>query len=278
MINLNRIIKMGYGQLDLRKKTIIMGILNVTPDSFSDGGKYDQIDQAIEQAKKMVANGADIIDIGGESTRPGYTPVSMAEEIERIAPVIKAIKQALNVPISIDTFKAETAKAAVEAGADIINDIWGAKYDPKIAEVAATYDVPIVLMHNRKQPQYNDLIDDMKTDLQESIAIVKGYGVKDEQIILDPGIGFAKSMEENMEALRHLDSFKAIGYPLLLGVSRKRVVGHVLDLPIAERDEGTGAITSYGITKGVDIVRVHNVRLNARIAKMTDALVGKGDN
>ena len=269
---------MGYGQLDLRKKTIIMGILNVTPDSFSDGGKYDQIDQAIEQAKKMVANGADIIDIGGESTRPGYTPVSMAEEIERIAPVIKAIKQALNVPISIDTFKAETAKAAVEAGADIINDIWGAKYDPKIAEVAATYDVPIVLMHNRKQPQYNDLIDDMKTDLQESIAIVKGYGVKDEQIILDPGIGFAKSMEENMEALRHLDSFKAIGYPLLLGVSRKRVVGHVLDLPIAERDEGTGAITSYGITKGVDIVRVHNVRLNARIAKMTDALVGKGDN
>ena len=278
MINLNRIIKMGYGQLDLRKKTIIMGILNVTPDSFSDGGKYDQIDQAIEQAKKMVANGADIIDIGGESTRPGYTPVSMAEEIERIVPVIKAIKQALNVPISIDTFKAETAKAAVEAGADIINDIWGAKYDPKIAEVAATYDVPIVLMHNRKQPQYNDLIDDMKTDLQESIAIVKGYGVKDEQIILDPGIGFAKSMEENIEALRHLDSFKAIGYPLLLGVSRKRVVGHVLDLPIAERDEGTGAITSYGITKGVDIVRVHNVRLNARIAKMTDALVGKGDN
>ena len=278
MINLNRIIKMGYGQLDLRKKTIIMGILNVTPDSFSDGGKYDQIDQAVEQAKKMVANGADIIDIGGESTRPGYTPVSMAEEIERIVPVIKAIKQALNVPISIDTFKAETAKAAVEAGADIINDIWGAKYDPKIAEVAATYDVPIVLMHNRKQPQYNDLIDDMKTDLQESIAIVKGYGVKDEQIILDPGIGFAKSMEENIEALRHLDSFKAIGYPLLLGVSRKRVVGHVLDLPIAERDEGTGAITSYGITKGVDIVRVHNVRLNARIAKMTDALVGKGDN
>ena len=275
---MNWVIKTKYGQLDLRKKTLIMGILNVTPDSFSDGGKYDQIDQAVEQAKKMVANGADIIDIGGESTRPGYTPVSMAEEIERIVPVIKAIKQALNVPISIDTFKAETAKAAVEAGADIINDIWGAKYDPKIAEVAATYDVPIVLMHNRKQPQYNDLIDDMKTDLQESIAIVKGYGVKDEQIILDPGIGFAKSMEENIEALRHLDSFKAIGYPLLLGVSRKRVVGHVLDLPIAERDEGTGAITSYGITKGVDIVRVHNVRLNARIAKMTDALVGKGDN
>lgn len=278
MIHLNRVIKTKYGQLDLRKKTMIMGILNVTPDSFSDGGKYAQIDQAVEQAKKMVANGADMIDVGGESTRPGYTPVSIAEEIERIVPVIKAIRQALHVPISIDTFKAETAKAAIEAGADIINDIWGAKYDPKIAEVAATYDVPIILMHNRKQPQYNHLIDDMKTDLAESIAIVKDYGVKDDQIILDPGIGFAKSMEENIEALRHLDSFKAIGYPLLLGVSRKRVIGHVLDLPIEERDEGTGAMTSYGITKGVDIVRVHNVTMNVRIAKMTDALVGKGDN
>lgn len=271
-------IKTKRGKLDLKKKTVIMGILNVTPDSFSDGGQYDQVEYAVAQAKKMVANGADIIDIGGESTRPGYTPVTIADEIDRVVPVIKAIRHSLSVPISIDTFKSETAKAAIEAGADMINDIWGAKFDPKIAEIAATYDVPIILMHNRKQANYNHLIKDMKSDLQESIDIAKAYGVKDDMIILDPGIGFAKSMDENIEVIRQLTSFKAMGYPLLLGASRKRVIGHVLDLPIEERDEGTGALTGYGITKGVDIVRVHNVELNARIAKMTDVLVGKGVN
>ncbi|HHU20183.1 MAG TPA: dihydropteroate synthase [Bacilli bacterium] len=274
-------IKTKQGKLDLKKKTAIMGILNITPDSFSDGGQYNQVEYAVAQAEKMVADGADIIDIGGESTssyRPGYSPVTIADEIDRVVPVIKAIRQSLSVPISIDTFKSETAKAAIEAGADMINDIWGAKFDPKIAEIAATYDVPIILMHNRKQANYSHLIEDMKNDLQESIKIAKASGVKDDKIILDPGIGFAKTMDENIEAIRQLASFKAMGYPLLLGVSRKRVIGHVLDLPIEERDEGTGALTGYGITKGVDVVRVHNVKLNARIAKMTDALVGKGVN
>ncbi|BAM46219.1 dihydropteroate synthase [Amphibacillus xylanus NBRC 15112] len=274
---MNQSIVTKNGLLNFKDKTMIMGILNVTPDSFSDGGKYNHVNRAVEQAKKMVADGADIIDIGGESTRPGYTPVSIADEINRVVPAIEAINRTLSTPISIDTFKAETAKAAIEAGASIINDIWGAKYDPDIAKVAAEYNVPIILMHNREEAIYNDLIADMERDLRESIAIAKANGVKDNQIILDPGVGFAKSMDENLEVIRHLDRFKAMGYPLLLGVSRKRVIGHVLDLPIGERDEGTGAITGYGITKGADIVRVHNVLMNARIAKMTDALVGKGD-
>src|SRR5699024_1648072 len=177
---------------------------------------------------------------------------------------------------SVDTFKSETARAAIEAGADIINDIWGAKFDPKIAKVAADYQVPIILTHNRKKASYNHLITDKKNDLLYSIKIAKEKGVKDEQIILDPGIGFAKSMAENLEAIRQLDIFKKMGYPILLGVSRKRIIGHVLDLPIEERDEGTGATTAFGITKGADIVRVYNVALKASIARMTDAIVGKG--
>ncbi|MBU5595520.1 dihydropteroate synthase [Amphibacillus sp. MSJ-3] len=253
-----------------------MGILNVTPDSFSDGGQYNDLNKAVEQAKWMVDNGADIIDIGGESTRPGHTPVSVDEEIERVVPIIEKVREVVSVPISIDTYKAKTARFALEAGADIINDIWGAKFDPEIARVASDYQVPIVLMHNRKESVYKNFIEDMQTDLLESIKIAKDNGVKDEQIILDPGIGFAKSMEENIEAIRHLDVLKRMGYPVLLGVSRKRIIDYVLKLPIDERDEGTGATTAFGITKGVDIVRVHDVVMNARIAKMTDVLVGKG--
>ncbi|WP_440898076.1 dihydropteroate synthase [Amphibacillus sp. Q70] len=255
-----------------------MGILNVTPDSFSDGGQYNDLDKAVAQAKQMVANGADIIDIGGESTRPGHTPITAEEEIERVVPIIEKVRASVSVPISIDTFKAKTARFAIEAGADIINDIWGAKFDPEIAGVAADYQVPIILMHNRKVATYNHLIKDMQADLLESIEIAKQNGVKDEQIILDPGIGFAKNMEENLEAMRQLAIFKKMGYPILLGVSRKRVLGHVLNLPIEERDEGTGATTAFGITKGVDFVRVHDVAMNARIAKMTDVLIGKGVN
>src|SRR5690625_763971 len=201
-----------------------MGILNVTPDSFSDGGNYNDIDKAVKQAEKMVADGDDIIDIGGESTRPGYTPVTIEEEIERVAPIIEKIKATLPVPISIDTFKSETAEAAINAGADMINDIWGAKYDPRIAKVAAEYQVPIILTHNRKEAVYKTLIDDMKTDLFESISIAKEQGVKDEQIIIDPGIGFAKSMEENVDAIRQINLFNDMCFYVLIGTSRISII------------------------------------------------------
>ncbi len=266
----------GPYQLDFSKKTMIMGILNITPDSFSDGGSYVDLNAAIKHAREMVEDGADIIDVGGESTRPGHERISDEEEIARVVPVIKALVKEVNVPISIDTYKSEVAKQAIEAGAHIINDIWGAKADPKMAEVAATYHVPIILMHNRDNKNYSNLIDDMIIDLKESIEIVRKAGVKDENIILDPGVGFAKTFEDNIETIRQLDRFYELGYPVLLGTSRKTFIGNVFDLPPTERDEGTGATTCIGIQKGCDIVRVHNVKMNARLAKMMDVLVGKG--
>jgi dihydropteroate synthase len=272
----NFIIECGSYQLNLQHKTLIMGILNVTPDSFSDGGKFNAIDRAVEHAKKLVADGADIIDIGGESTRPGAEKVPLDEELRRVIPVIKAVSEAVDVPISVDTYKAEVAKQAIEAGAHIINDVWGAKADPKMAEVAAYYDVPIILMHNRDNRDYQNLISDMIADLSESISIVKRAGVKDEKIILDPGIGFAKTLEHNLEVMRHLEQFTRLGYPVLLGTSRKSFIGHVLDLPTDERVEGTGATVCLGIAKGVQIVRVHDVLPIARMAKMMDAMLGKG--
>ncbi|QSB50337.1 dihydropteroate synthase [Parageobacillus toebii] len=270
------VLRCGDYELDLRKKTMIMGIVNVTPDSFSDGGRFYDIDRAVEHAKRLVADGADIIDIGGESTRPGAEKVSLEEELRRVIPVVKAVAQEIDVPISIDTYKAEVAKQAIEAGAHIINDVWGAKADAKMAEVAAFYDVPIILMHNRHDLQYRDLISDMISDLMESVAIAKRAGVRDENIILDPGIGFAKILEHNLEVMRRLDEFAKLGYPLLLGTSRKRFIGHVLDLPVNERVEGTGATVCLGIVKGAHIVRVHDVLPIARMAKMMDAMLGKG--
>jgi dihydropteroate synthase len=270
------VLRCGDYELDLRKKTMIMGIVNVTPDSFSDGGRFYDIDRAVEHAKRLVADGADIIDIGGESTRPGAEKVSLEEELRRVIPVVKEVAQEIDVPISIDTYKAEVAKQAIEAGAHIINDVWGAKADAKMAEVAAFYDVPIILMHNRHDLQYRDLISDMISDLMESVAIAKRAGVRDENIILDPGIGFAKTLEHNLEIMRRLDEFAKLGYPLLLGTSRKRFIGHVLDLPVNERVEGTGATVCLGIVKGAHIVRVHDVLPIARMAKMMDAMLGKG--
>ncbi|RLL41663.1 dihydropteroate synthase [Oceanobacillus piezotolerans] len=263
--------------LDLNERTHIMGILNVTPDSFSDGGSYTTLDNAIIQAKRMVAEGADVIDIGGESTRPGHIPVSAEEEIQRVVPVIKALKEHIDIPISIDTFKADTAKAAVEAGADIINDIWGAKKDPGIASVAAELNVPIILMHNRESTDYHSLINDMKQDLEESIEIAIRAGVPKEHIILDPGVGFAKSAEENMMVMNRLEEFVNMGYPFLLATSRKRFIGSVLQIKEPkERDIGTGATTCLGIVKGAHMVRVHNVALHKQLAVMTDTMLGKG--
>jgi dihydropteroate synthase len=259
----------------LLERTYIMGILNVTPDSFSDGGKYTSLEKALSHAMNMEKDGADIIDIGGESTRPGHTPLSTEEEIERVVPVIQAVREKISIPISVDTYKAETARAALEAGADMINDIWGAKKDPEIANVAAEYDVPIILMHNRKEEEahYSNIIDDMKRDLEESIDIALTAGVRKENIILDPGLGFAKSMEEHLYVMNHLEEFHTLGYPILLATSRKRFIGHVLDLPPDERDIGTGATTCLGITKGIQMMRVHNVKLNVELARMMDAML-----
>nr|WP_053216911.1 dihydropteroate synthase [Virgibacillus senegalensis] len=259
---------------NLNEETLVMGILNVTPDSFSDGGKYNEVDAAVKQAIAMEKDGADIIDIGGESTRPGYTPVSTQDEIDRVVPIIRAVKEAVNIPISIDTYKAETAKHALEAGASILNDIWGAKRDPEMAKVAAAYEVPIILMHNRENMYYDDLMEDIKEDLKESIDIALEAGVKKENIILDPGIGFAKTAEDNLEVMRHLDALEELPFPMLLGTSRKSMIGKVLGVPAAERDAGTGATVCYGISKGAKIVRVHNVRMIKDMTKMMDAMMG----
>ncbi|PAF16265.1 dihydropteroate synthase [Terribacillus saccharophilus] len=265
----------GNKEYDLSKQTLVMGIINVTPDSFSDGGSYANVEAAVKQAQKLASEGADILDIGGESTRPGYEPVSADEEIARVVPAIQAIREVVDLPISIDTYKAKTAEAAIEAGASIINDIWGAKYDADMANVAARLAVPIILMHNREEVHYNDLLPDMIADLEESIQIAIDAGVKRQDIWLDPGIGFVKSFDENMAAMRELDKITAMGYPVLLGTSRKRFIGTVLDLPADQRDEGTAATTAFGISKGIHMVRVHEVKQTARIVKMMDALVRK---
>lgn len=266
----------GNYSLPIQNETIVMGILNVTPDSFSDGGKYNEIELAIQHAKKLIADGAKIIDVGGESTRPGAAKVDEGEELKRVVPIIKALAREIDVPISIDTYKSEVAKQAVEAGATIINDVWGAKKDPKIAEVAAAYNVPICLMHNRTNENYYSLMSDMVLDLVESINIAKRVGVKDEMIILDPGIGFAKTAEQNLEVLNKLEQIKALDYPVLLGTSRKRFIGEVLGTEVDERMEGTGATVCLGITKGCEIVRVHDVLQITRMSRMMDAMLKIG--
>ncbi|PJN90762.1 dihydropteroate synthase [Bacillus sp. mrc49] len=267
----------GSYELDYSKKTLIMGILNVTPDSFSDGGKYNRVDAALKHAERMVKDGADILDIGGESTRPNYERISDDQEIERVAPIIEAISRNIEIPISIDTYKSKVAKEAVKAGAHILNDIWGGKADSLMAKVAAEFGVPIILMHNRDNMDYGHFIRDVFEDLFESVMIVKQAGVKEENIILDPGIGFAKDLKFNLEMMRNLDKLVAIGYPVLLATSRKSMIGHVLDLPPGERREGTAATICHGIQQGCQMVRVHDVKEMARTAKMMDALLGKGE-
>ena len=265
--------RIGNKEFNIGERTYIMGILNVTPDSFSDGGKFNEIEAAVAQAKKLVEDGADIIDIGGESTRPGAEYVTEEEEIKRVVPIIKAIKEQLDVIISIDTYKSKTAEEAVKAGADIINDFWGAKYDKNIAKVAAKYNVPIILMHNRQPKPYENLMKDVVADLQESIDIAIEAGVKKENIILDPGIGFAKTYEENLIVMNNCEIIKEMGYPILLGTSRKSMIGLTLNLPVNERVEGTLATTVMGIMKGLEFVRVHDVLENKRVAVMTDAIL-----
>ncbi|MFJ6268157.1 dihydropteroate synthase [Lysinibacillus xylanilyticus] len=262
--------------LDYTAETFVMGILNVTPDSFSDGGKYNNVEAAIAQAKKMVAEGAKIIDVGGESTRPGYERVSDEDEIARIVPVIQALVAEVPAVISVDTYKANVARAAIEAGAHIINDIWGAQAEPEIAHVAADLNVPIILMHNRDNTDYGaNFWMAAKADLEKSIAIARDAGIPDSHIILDPGIGFAKTTAQNIEMMQHLEDLVAMGYPVLLATSRKSMIGNVLKLPVEERLEGTGATIVYGIEKGCHMIRVHDVKEMARATHMADILVGK---
>lgn len=265
--------KIGNKIFEPSEKTYVMGILNVTPDSFSDGGSYTSIDKAMEQTEKMIQQGADIIDVGGESTRPGHVQIGDEEEIKRVVPVIREIKKKFDIPVSIDTYKSAVAKAALEARADLLNDIWGFRYDEKMAELAAKYDVPVCLMHNRDNLDYDDFMEDVKKDLQISLDIAEKYGVKKENIMLDPGVGFGKTYEQNLMVMNHLEEIVDMGYPVLLGTSRKSVIGLTLDLPVDEREEGTLATSVLGAIKGCQFVRVHDVEKNVRALKMTDAIL-----
>lgn len=256
--------------------TYIMGILNVTPDSFSDGGKFNQIDAALKHAEEMIRDGADVIDIGGESTRPwGYTKISDEEETGRVVPVIEAVKKEFGIPISVDTYKSGVAEAAAQAGADLINDIWGLKYDPHMAEVIAKSGLACCLMHNRDNTEYRNFMEDVKQDLRETIALAKAAKIADDKIILDPGVGFAKSYENNLEVIRRLKEFNELKYPVLLGTSRKSVIGLTLDLPAAERVEGTIVTTVMAVEAGCMFVRVHDVKENHRAIQMAEAILDR---
>ncbi len=284
-------------------RTYIMGILNITPDSFSGDGLMTSnkeetteassdenvVIHATQLARSFASAGADIIDVGGESTRPGSQPVSAEEEIERVVPIIHALTKELDVLISVDTYKSEVAKAALEAGARLVNDVWGFRADPQLANVVAQYNVPVILMHNRSSwahaevkerlggryigVPYENLIEDILRELQESVEIARAAGIPDEYIILDPGIGFGKTVEQNLELMDRLSEIKALGFPILVGPSRKSFIGYTLDLPPNQRLEGTAAAVAVAITRGADIVRVHDVEFMVRVARMTDAIV-----
>ncbi len=261
---------------DYNKKTYIMGILNITPDSFSDGGNFNNIESAINHAKKMINEGADIIDLGGESTRPGHTYVDADEELRRIILVIKKLKEEINVPISVDTYKSKVAEESLKLGVEMINDIWGLQKDKDMANVVAKYNACVCIMHNQDKTEYEkDIIESIKEFLNKSINIALSAGIYKEKIVIDPGIGFGKTFEQNLEVLRRLSELKELGYPILLGTSRKSVIGNVLDVEPKDRLEGTIATTVLGIRDGVSIVRVHDVLENLKAAKMADALYRK---
>ena len=265
--------KIGNREFQTKGHTYVMGILNVTPDSFSDGGKWNDRDRALKHVEEMIAEGMDIVDIGGESTRLGYTLLSDEEEIGRVVPMIEAVKANFDIPISLDTYKSGVAEAGIRAGADLINDIWGLKYDNKIAEVAGKYNRPCCLMHNRNTTEYNDLMEDVLNDLRESAGIALAHGVSEDNIILDPGIGFGKTYVQNLEVMNRLERLQELGYPVLLGTSRKSMIGLTLDLPADQRVEGTVATSVIGVMKGCAFVRVHDVKENVRAIRMTEAIL-----
>lgn len=260
----------------LGRRTYVMGILNVTPDSFSDGGRYADVAAAVEQARRLAAEGADIIDVGGESTRPGYTPVPAAEEARRVIPVVEALRAELPVPISVDTSKAEVARLAVQAGADLINDVTGLRGDPEMARVVAAAGVPVVVMHNAPVASGPDLLPAIAAWLRESIDLARQAGVAEEQIIVDPGVGFGKDVAGNLQIIASLWQLRALQRPILLGTSRKSVIGKTLGLPVDQRLEGTAATVALGIAAGAHIVRVHDVQAMVRVARMSDAILAHG--
>jgi dihydropteroate synthase len=288
-----RPLKIGNQSFDWGTRTYVMGILNVTPDSFSGDGilaKGQGVEVAVEQARRFVAAGADILDVGGESTRPGSQPLEMEEERRRVIPVVKALaKEFPKALISIDTYKARIAQEALEKGAQMVNDVWGLRADPHLREVIAKAACPVILMHNRSNPasvevraqlgkayigaEYQDLIEDVKRELMESVMLARAAGISDDRILLDPGIGFGKKVEHNLELINRLGEIRALGFPVMIGPSRKSFIGYTLDLPADQRIEGTAATVAVGIVRGADLVRVHDVEAMMRVVKMTDALV-----
>ena len=299
-------LQIGAHKFEWGSRTYVMGILNITPDSFSGDGLIPPLSvgvpsgddkdkgegelRTLQQAREFLANGADILDVGGESTRPGSQPVGVDEELERVLPAIQRIaKEFPNALISIDTYKARVAEEAFKAGAHILNDVWGLRADPELASIAVKYRVPVILMHNRSNPasvevraqlgnayigsEYQNLIEDVKRELLVSLELAKKAGIEETHIILDPGVGFGKTREHNLELINRLDEIRMVGYPVLLGSSRKSFIGFTLDLPADQRVEGTAATVAIGIARGADIVRVHDVKEMARVAKMTDAIV-----
>lgn len=263
----------GNREFDLENQFYMMGILNVTPDSFSDGNRYRTLDKALSHAKRLIEDGADIIDVGGESTRPNHVKISSEEEMERICPVIEGIKREFDIPVSLDTYKSEVAAAGIGAGADLINDIWGLKWDGAMAQVIADAKVPCCLMHNRNNKAYTDFVADVLEDLQESVTLALDAGIRKDNIILDPGIGFAKDLNQNCIMMKNLSHIRSLGYPVLLGTSRKSMIGLTLDLPVEEREEGTLATSVIGLMEGCSIFRVHDVKTNLRGLKMTQAIL-----
>ena len=277
------LLEIGQRVLDLSSRTHLMGVLNVTPDSFSDGGKFFKLEEAIKQGLKLAEEGADMIDIGGESTRPGSEPVTIEEELRRVIPVIEELTKMIQVPISIDTYKSRVAKEALDSGASMVNDISGLRYDPEMKKVIAKYDVPVVLMHIKgtpknmqENPHYDNLIEEIKTYLIESIKIAKEAGIDGDKIIIDPGIGFGKTPEDNLRILKNLNEFTELGRPLMVGVSRKSFIGKILNLPTEERLEGSLASMAAAIMNDANILRVHNVKESKRVAKLVDAILTSG--
>ncbi len=265
--------KIGNREFANQGKTYIFGILNVTPDSFSDGGKWNDMDRALFHVEEMIKDGMDILDIGGESTRPGYSILTAEEEIARVMPAIENIKSRFDIPVSLDTYKADVAKAGIEAGIDLINDIWGLKYDDRMAGVIAESGLPCCLMHNRKEPCYQDFMQDVASDLADTLFLAGKAGIAGEKILLDPGVGFGKTYEQNLQVINNLEELHMFGCPLLLGTSRKSVIGLTLDMPVSERMEGTLVTTVIAVMKGCTFVRVHDVKENARAIRMAEAIL-----
>lgn len=285
-------LQIGPMTFDWGRQTYVMGIINVTPDSFSGDGLFDNeawLAQVVVQGTQFAAEGAHLLDIGGESTRPGAEPVDAATELARVIPAIEALAAETNLPLSIDTYKAEVAAAAIAAGAHLVNDVWGLRMDPAMAAVCARHQVPVIVMHNRSRPrdavqearlggryvgpEYNNLLAEVAAELKISLALAKQAGIPDQHLIIDPGLGFGKTVEQNLQLLNQLDTLKELGYPLLLGPSNKSFIGYTLDLPADDRVEGTAATIAIGIARGADIIRVHNVKVMSRVARMTDAIV-----